>query len=112
MGERPVRFTQQFFDRLDLLFPEDRTADGDPSRMDFLLYELPRVRDQLAQDFEANTVPSEDGDVRLWFGGGIFVRTIAVYAYVADDDVVDVIGLLVGWRRTGLEDDDDAPGDP
>ena len=29
-----------------------------------------------------------------------------------DDDVVDVIGLLVGWRRTGLEDDDDAPGDP
>ena len=43
MAERLVRFSQPFFDRLDQLFPEERSADGAPSAADFLLYVLEQV---------------------------------------------------------------------
>lgn len=52
MPERQVRFTHSFFDQLDVLLPAERGADGSPSATDFLLYELPRIRDLLAADFE------------------------------------------------------------
>ena len=48
--ERQIRFTEQFFDQLDLLLPSERGADGTPSITDFLLIDLPRVRDQPAID--------------------------------------------------------------
>jgi hypothetical protein len=35
--ERQVRFTEQFFDRLDTLLPSERGTDGTPSVTDFLL---------------------------------------------------------------------------
>ncbi len=52
MPEVQVRFTEQFFDRLDLLLPDERGLDGTPSVTDFLLFDLPTVRDELATDFE------------------------------------------------------------
>ena len=111
MAERLVRFSPQFFEHLDVLFPEERSADGTPSRTDFLLYELPRVRDQLANDFEGNTALIDDGPARVWIGGGALVAAIAVYAYLADDDNIDVIGLFVGLHPSAPEDDDDPFGD-
>lgn len=96
MPERSVRFTQQFFDRLDDLFPDERGADGSPSATDFLLYELPRIRDLLAADFERNTLPADEPPVRLYIGSGTLVGYIALYAVVADDGAVEVIWLLVG----------------
>jgi hypothetical protein len=39
--ERPVRFTEQFFNRLDWLLPSERGADGTPSVTDFLLLDGP-----------------------------------------------------------------------
>jgi hypothetical protein len=48
--ERQVRFTEQFFERLDSLLPTERGADGTPSVTDFLLLDLPAVRDRLASD--------------------------------------------------------------
>jgi hypothetical protein len=53
--DRRIRFTEQFFDRLDALLPTERGADGAPSVTDFLLLDLPRVRDRLVHDFEGNT---------------------------------------------------------
>jgi hypothetical protein len=41
--EREVRFTEQFFDRLELLLPSERGADGTPSITDFLLIDLPEA---------------------------------------------------------------------
>jgi hypothetical protein len=49
---RVVRVTQQFFDRLDELLPEERSASGTPSATDFLAHDLPNVIDALALDFE------------------------------------------------------------
>src|SRR5688572_1269287 len=56
MPERLVRFRQTFFNDLDSLLPDERGRDGRPSATDFLRYELPRLRDQLAADFETNTL--------------------------------------------------------
>lgn len=96
MADRVVRFATQFFDRLDELLPAERSPDGAPSAADFLLYDLPRIRDQLAADFEANTLPAEDDPVRVWVGSGVVVENVALFAYLADDDSVEVISLLIG----------------
>lgn len=48
--ERQVRFTEQFFDRLDTLLPSERGADGTPSVTDSVLLDLPAVRDRVAAD--------------------------------------------------------------
>lgn len=54
MPERQVRFTEELFDRLDTLLPGERGLDGTPSVTDFLLFDLPTVRDRRAADFEHN----------------------------------------------------------
>lgn len=80
MADREVRFTERFFDRLDLLLPAERGADGSPSVTDFLVFDLPAVRDDLARDFERRTLPTEDPDVRGYTGTGVLVGAYAVYA--------------------------------
>jgi hypothetical protein len=95
MVDRRVRFTQSFFDRLDELLPDERGADGSPSATDFLLHELPRIRDLLASDFERNTLPADEPPVRLYVGAGTLVKSVALYAFFAADDGVDVIWLLI-----------------
>lgn len=95
MPERLVRFTQSFFDRLDDLLPDERGADGSPSATDFLLYDLPRIRDLLATDFERNTIPADLSEMRVYVGAGTLVRSVALYAIIAEDDAVEVIWLLI-----------------
>jgi hypothetical protein len=96
VADRVVRFTAGFFERLDSLFPEERSPEGGPSATDFLLYELPRIRDQLAADFEGTTLPADEPPVRVWVGSGVLVRHLAVYGYIDDDGAVEVIWLLLG----------------
>jgi hypothetical protein len=55
MAERLVRFLPQFFDELDNQLSGERGSDGAPSAADFLLYDLPSMRDRLASGFERNT---------------------------------------------------------
>ena len=95
MPERQVRFTHTFFERLDDSLPDERGADGSPSATDFLLYELPRIRDLLAADFEGNTLPADEPPVRVFVGAGALVESVALYAIVAPDGAVEVIWLLV-----------------
>jgi len=45
VSRRQVRVAQSFFDRLDVLLPEERGEDGTPSTADFLLHELPPIID-------------------------------------------------------------------
>lgn len=45
--DRQVIFNTAFFDALDAQLPEFRTASGGPSATDFLLHDLPRLRDLL-----------------------------------------------------------------
>jgi len=96
MPDRLVRFTQHFFDRLDELLPSSRGVDGSPSATDFLLYDLPRIRDLLAVDLEATTLAVEEvPGVRVLIAAGVLVRSVAVYAVLADDGAVDVIYLSI-----------------
>lgn len=96
--ERIVRFTEQFFNRLDSLLPEERSTDGTPSVTDFIVHELPRVRDRLAEDFEGNTAAADQPDVRVYVSSGILARAIAVYAALDDDGNVAAFWLSVEWN--------------
>jgi hypothetical protein len=94
--ERAVRFTEEFFDRLDYLLPEDRGADGTPSVTDFLAFELPTIRDRLASDYERSTMSTADLDVRVFVGAGVFVSTIALYTALEPSGVVAVFWINLG----------------
>lgn len=87
MADREVRFTERFFDRLDLLLPAERGADGTPSVTDFLVFDLPAVRDDLARDFEGRTLPTDDPDVWVYIGTGVLVGAFAVYVALEGDAV-------------------------
>jgi hypothetical protein len=103
--ERQVRFTEQFFERLDSLLPTERGADGTPSVTDFLLLDLPAVRDRLASDLEANTLATDDADVRIYIGAGVLVKRFAIFA-VLDGDIVEAF-----WIMMDVAPDDD-PEEP
>ena len=97
MTERRVRFTDQFFDRLDVLLPFERDDSGTPSVTDFLVLEAPRLRDRLATDFEGSTMPTGDPDVRVAIGAGTIIPYLALYAYIADDGAVEVFWLSLDF---------------
>src|SRR5262249_36836170 len=71
--DRQVRFTEQFFDQLDELLPTERGADGTPSVTDFLVFDLPSIRDSLARDFVGRTLATGDPDVRVYVGSGALI---------------------------------------
>ncbi len=87
MTERRVRFTEGFFERLDALLPEERSADGTPSATDFIVFEVPPIRDRLASDVLGTTLPTGNPSVRVGVASGVLVSRIAVYAHVAADEV-------------------------
>ena len=89
MVERQVRFTEQFFERLEWLLPEERGVDGTPSITDFLVHDLPSVRDRLAENCERNTLPTGEADVRVYIGAGALVSRFAIYTSLEHDDVDD-----------------------
>lgn len=94
MPDRLVRFLPQFFDELDDQLPDQRGSQGSPSAADFLLYDLPPIRDLLASGFERNTLEVPGAEpLRVLIGSGTLVRAVAIYAYLDDDDTVAVIGI-------------------
>jgi hypothetical protein len=101
--DRRVRFTEQFFNRLDSLLSEERSASGEPSVTDFIVHELPRIRDRLAEDFAANTMGRADPEVRAYMAGGVLFSTIAVYASVDDDGDIHAFWLSID-RNTSPDD--------
>jgi hypothetical protein len=103
--ERHIYFTEQFFDRLDLLLPQERQPDGTPSVTDFLLIDLPTVRDRLLADFEANTLSTDTPDVRVYLGAGALVRRFAIFASL-DTDTIEAF-----WISLSISTDDDGPSD-
>ncbi|TVR28681.1 MAG: hypothetical protein EA389_00025 [Ilumatobacter sp.] len=87
MPDRIVRFTDQFFDRLDTLLPVERGTDGVPSVTDFLLLDLPAIRDELASNFEDCTLPTDDPDVRVYVGAGVLFRAVAIFVALDGNSV-------------------------
>ena len=94
MPDRLVRFLPSFFDDVDRQLGSERGPTGTPSAVDFLLYDLPPIRDLLAVDFDRSTTSvANAGDLRVFLGIGTLVRGVAIYALVASDDQIDVVGL-------------------
>jgi len=93
---RQVRVASTFFDRLDELLPEERSATGVASTADFLLHEIPPLIDLLADDYEDATleVPGVP-DVRVLIASGVLVAHLAMYVVLADDDAVEIIYLEI-----------------
>lgn len=85
--ERRVRFTEEFFDRLDTLLPEERSADGTPSVTDFISFEIPPLRDRLTFDAIGATVPTSLPDVRACVTTGALVPALVVYVIIDDHEV-------------------------
>jgi hypothetical protein len=107
MAERLVRFRDRFFEDLDRQLPPERSPTGIASATDFLLYDLPTIRDTLARDFEGTTTEIRGGgSLRVFVGTGTLVHAAALYCLLAEDDHVDVIGL-----ELDLGDRDTAPDD-
>ena len=92
---RSVRFTEDFFARLELLLPEERDDDGTPSVTDFLVFDIPPIRDKLARHFEAETLQTDDAQVRVYIGGGILVRHIAVFVTLGEDGGVEAFWITI-----------------
>jgi hypothetical protein len=111
--DRRVRFTEQFFNRLDSLLAEERSASGEPSVTDFIVHELPRIRDGLAEDFEANTMGTPDPEVRAYMAGGVLFSSIAVYTAIDDDGDIHAFWLSID-RNMSSDDktDEDLVGPP
>jgi hypothetical protein len=99
--ERQVRFTEQFFNRLDVLLPGERGIDGTPSITDFLLLDLPRVRDRLVSDYQGNTLATDDPDVRVYIGAGVLVRRYAIFV-AEEGDAIEAF-----WVSIDLDSDVD-----
>jgi hypothetical protein len=94
MTDRLVRFTESFFVDLDDQLPEERSASGAPSATDFLLYDLPRLRDALASGYEQSTLPVPDlAPIRVLAGTGTLVAAVALYAFLDARDFVVVVSI-------------------
>jgi hypothetical protein len=94
MAFRRVRFAPFFFDRLDDLLGTERDGQGGPSSADFILLDLPTIRDALANDYEGCTTLVVPGnDVRLYLGSGVLVGVFALYALLGNDGAVEVIDI-------------------
>ena len=95
MTDRPVRFTEGFFERLESLLANKRSGDGAPSITDFLLFEVPPIRDKLARSVETETLSTDDPHVRVYVGAGVLVRHIAIYVEIRDDGSVEAFWLSI-----------------
>lgn len=96
MTRRTVRYTQQFFDRLDQLLPPERSTDGRCSSGDFLLWDLPDATERLAEDFEASTSPlPKRPETFTLVTRGQLVGPFVLYAEPVDGDAVEVFWLDV-----------------
>ena len=90
---RRVVVLPEFFDRLDELLPEERTASGRPSTADFALHDLTAIIDTLADDYMGSTIPVRDTDTRLLVTAGMMVSYVAIYVRLRPDDTVEVLSL-------------------
>ena len=92
MTERTIRFTESFFEQLEALLPSERGADGTPSITDFLVLEVPGLRDGLAVDAIGLTRPTSDDGIRVYINTGVLMPGLVLYMLV-DEHEVDVFHI-------------------
>jgi hypothetical protein len=91
---RIVRVDARFLEQLDRQLGEERGPNGEPSRLDFLRFELPAIEDDFALRFEQlGTVITGRDDYRQVITAGRLVRGIAVVGQLLADDSVTLMGV-------------------
>ncbi len=91
---RPVRVDPRFLEQLDAQLGKERGPNGEPSRIDFLRFELPAIEDDLALRFDglSEVIPGRL-DYRQIITAGRLVTGIAVIAQLTADGSVLLLGL-------------------
>ena len=91
---RPVRVDPRFLAQLDAQLGEERGPDGEPSRLDFLRFELPAIEDEFALRFEqlSEVIPGRS-DYRQVLTTGRLVAGIAIIGQLAADGAVLLLGV-------------------
>lgn len=86
-----------FFVSLDEKLLADRSGDGRPSVTDFLAFEVPTLRDRLAEDLEGCTTTTvlPGNQVRAYIGSGVLVSYFVAFVILRADDVVEVVDIEI-----------------
>lgn len=64
-----------------------------------MLHDLTALIDTLAEDYEGQTLPVEDTDMRILVTAGMTVSFVAIYSRERPDGTVEVVGLDIDERR-------------
>lgn len=86
-----MRITDTFEADLDRQLPAERSSTGVPSRLDFLLYELPDIVEVFATEFDS--LPGISGapsNVRRLVGRGQLMELYFVAGRLTDDSIVEL----------------------
>lgn len=102
IGRRSVRATARFFGDLDRQLGTERGPDGQPSTNDFQVFDLFRIVETFATQFEE--LPElilGRADYRIVIGVGVVVARFAVIGQLAPDGAVELVQLDIvtasGW---------------
>jgi hypothetical protein len=108
---RDVRPTRAFYEDLYRHFHVERGAAGQPSRLDFELYELARIFRDVADRWEDlfQPIPGRP-DYRTLILVGILVPVLSVDAQLGRDGVIELLSLDVDTLPLTV-DDVDSDGD-
>lgn len=110
MTVRFVRFMPAFFADVDTQLRPARGPSGEPSRIDFVEYEVPAIRQALSTRFdELPPLTRDRTDYRELVSTGRTVRAYAVVAQLMTDGTIEVLGLAIEpWSDADHDLDPDA----
>ena len=91
---RVVRATPRIFEDLDRQLRVERGPNGEPSTNDFQVFELIRIVDRFAVDFDElpRMIPERD-DYRVLVMSGTLVPGFSVIGQLATDGAVELMQL-------------------
>ena len=91
---RVVRATPRFFEDLDRQLRVERGPNGEPSTNGFQVFELIRIVDRFAVDFDElpRMIPERD-DYRVLVMSGTLVPGFSVIGHLATDGAVELMQL-------------------
>lgn len=89
-----MRATSAFFEDLDSQLGAERGPNGEPSTNDFQAFELLRIVDEFASEWDdlPELIPGRP-DYRLLIGSGALVAGFSVIGQLAADGAVELVQL-------------------
>lgn len=91
---RVVRATPRFFEDLDRQLRPERGPYGEPSKNDFQVFELIRIVDRFAVEFDdSSRLIAERDDYRILVMSGTLLAGFSVIGQLAADGAVELVQL-------------------